>query len=312
MYRLGEVCGRPLDTTVTLARFILTGTMERNAAVRLLCAHAGGAICTIADRLDFGHELARTRRSGRGATSSCRAAVGVRGAPASGHRHVRDGRASAGDRACRRRVLYGSDRPPVPFELERTIGYVRDLGLPAEDERRRSWERNADALRLGVTGAAARRRGRRGRGRAERRRAGARRRRRGGRSPTRPRARPDRDAPRLRARRVRRVHRAARRRAGARLPRAGRAGGRAARRDGRGARGRRRAAPGAGGFHRARRAAVRLLHARLRGAVGMAARPRGRRGRRARHARCCLNLCRCTGYGPILAATLAAQGRGPA
>ena len=57
MYRLGEVCGRPLDTTVTLARFILTGVGERHPWVRLLCAHAGGAICTIADRLDFGHEL---------------------------------------------------------------------------------------------------------------------------------------------------------------------------------------------------------------------------------------------------------------
>src|SRR5918999_1677652 len=28
-YRLAEVCGRPLDTTLTLARFILMGFMER-------------------------------------------------------------------------------------------------------------------------------------------------------------------------------------------------------------------------------------------------------------------------------------------
>ena len=56
-YRLGEVCGRPLDMTVTLARFILFGISERFPDVRLLCAHGGGGICMIADRLDFGHEL---------------------------------------------------------------------------------------------------------------------------------------------------------------------------------------------------------------------------------------------------------------
>src|ERR1700693_1580837 len=38
-YRLGEVCGRPLDTTVTLARFILMGFMERFPNLKLLCAH---------------------------------------------------------------------------------------------------------------------------------------------------------------------------------------------------------------------------------------------------------------------------------
>jgi len=136
MYRLGEVCGRPLDTTVTLARFILTGAAARHPRVRLLCAHAGGAICTIADRLDFGHELRGyaplgpwgdvelpeppsayvsrlyldTVTYGTGALLPAVSRVG--------HEHV----------------LYGSDRPPVPFDLERTTGYVRQLGLQPEEE----------------------------------------------------------------------------------------------------------------------------------------------------------------------------------
>lgn len=136
MYRLGETCGRPLDTTVTLARFILTGTAERHPRVRLLCAHAGGAICTIADRLDFGHELRGYAPLGPwgeielaeppsayvarlyldtvtyGTTALLPALSLV------GHEHL----------------LYGSDRPPVPFDLERTIGYVRQLGLPNTQE----------------------------------------------------------------------------------------------------------------------------------------------------------------------------------
>lgn len=33
-----------------------------------------------------------------------------------------------------RQVLYGSDNPPVPFPLTRTIGLVEQLGLPSEQE----------------------------------------------------------------------------------------------------------------------------------------------------------------------------------
>jgi aminocarboxymuconate-semialdehyde decarboxylase len=136
MYRLGEVCGRPLDTTVTLARFILTGAAERHPGVRLLCAHAGGAICTIADRLDFGHEL------------RAYAPLGPWGEvelpePPSAYvarlylDTVTYGTAAllpALARVGHEQVVYGSDRPPVPFDLERTAGYVRQLGLEAGQE----------------------------------------------------------------------------------------------------------------------------------------------------------------------------------
>ena len=136
MYRLGEVCGRPLDTTLTLARFILTGTPERHPRVRLLCAHAGGAICTIADRLDFGHELRDYAPLGPWGE----VALPV---PPSAYvarlylDTVTYGTAAllpALSRVGHERVVYGSDRPPVPFDLERTLGYVRELGLPPEEE----------------------------------------------------------------------------------------------------------------------------------------------------------------------------------
>ena len=78
-----------------------------------------------------------------------------------------------------------------------------------------------------------------------------------------PRPRADRHARRLRARRLRRLHGAGRRRARARLPDVRRAGRRPVGAHRRGARGRRRrAAPAAAGVPRAPRAAVRLLHAR--------------------------------------------------
>lgn len=136
MYRLGEVCGRPLDTTLTLARFVLTGTFERHPALRLLCAHAGGAICTIADRLDFGHELRAYAPLGPWGDVEL-------AEPPSAHVSrlyldtVTYGTAAlrpALDRVGPARLVFGSDRPPVPFPLERSLGYVRALGLEAEAE----------------------------------------------------------------------------------------------------------------------------------------------------------------------------------
>lgn len=136
MYRLGEVCGRPLDTTVTLARFILTGTAARHPRVRLLCAHAGGAICTIADRLDFGHELRNYAPLGPWGDVEL-------AEPPSAYvarlylDTVTYGTAAllpAIARVGHEQVIFGSDRPPVPFDLERTTGYVRQLGLPADEE----------------------------------------------------------------------------------------------------------------------------------------------------------------------------------
>lgn len=136
MYRLGEVCGRPLDTTITLARFILTGAMEEHRAVPLLCAHAGGAICTVADRLDFGHELREYAPLGPWGD------VELPEPPSAYVSRLYLDTVTYGTAALRpalervgaEHVIYGSDRPPVPFDLVRTIGYVKELGLPPGEE----------------------------------------------------------------------------------------------------------------------------------------------------------------------------------
>lgn len=136
MYRLGEVCGRPLDTTLTLARFILTGRLERHRRVRLLCAHAGGAICTIADRLDFGHELRAYAPLGPWGE------VELPDPPSAYVVRLYLDTVTYGTAALRPalervgpdHVVFGSDRPPVPFDLERSMGHVKALGLPADQE----------------------------------------------------------------------------------------------------------------------------------------------------------------------------------
>jgi aminocarboxymuconate-semialdehyde decarboxylase len=151
-YRLGEICGRPLDTTVTLARFIVMGFMERFPGLKLLCAHAGGAICTVADRLDFGHELRHYAPLGPwgevelpqppSAYVSKLYLDTVTYGP--GPLRLALERVGAG------RLLYGSDNPPVPFPLSRTIGTVRGLGLAPSDEARVLHGNAVDLFKLPV------------------------------------------------------------------------------------------------------------------------------------------------------------------
>lgn len=146
-YRLGEVCGRPLDMTLTLSRFILWGVYERWPGVRLLCAHAGGAICTVADRLDFGHELRDYAPLGPWGD------VRLAEPPSAYVERLHLDTVTYGVRALRTahdtvgssRLYLGSDGPPVPFPVARSIEIVDALGLP-EDERAAVMGGNATAL----------------------------------------------------------------------------------------------------------------------------------------------------------------------
>lgn len=132
MYRLGEVCGRPLDTTLTLARLILFGVLERHPTLRLLCSHAGGAICAIADRLDFGHELRDYGPLGPWGE------VRLSEPPSAFVSRLHLDTVTYGtallrlalERVGPGRLVFGSDNPPVPFPLRRSLGHVEALGLP--------------------------------------------------------------------------------------------------------------------------------------------------------------------------------------
>lgn len=146
-YRLGEVCGRPLDMTLTLSRFILWGVFERWPDLRLLCAHAGGAICAIADRLDFGHDLREYAPLGPWGD------VHLSSPPSTFVERLHLDTVTFGVRGLRlaletvgpRRLYLGSDGPPLPFPVSRHIGHVDELGLPPE-ERQAVLGENAAAL----------------------------------------------------------------------------------------------------------------------------------------------------------------------
>lgn len=134
-YRLGEVCGRPLDMTLSLSRFILWGIYERWPELRLVCAHAGGAICTIADRLDFGHELRDYAPLGPWGE------VQLSRPPSEFVSRLHLDTVTFGRRALlpaldlvgSGQLHLGSDGPPVPFPLSRAVENVDALGLSSAE-----------------------------------------------------------------------------------------------------------------------------------------------------------------------------------
>ncbi len=137
-YRMGEVCGRPLDMTVTLSRFVLWGAFERFDRLRLLCAHAGGAICSVADRLDFGHELRSYAPLGPWGEHE------LSRPPSSFVKRLHLDTVTYGVGPLRLaletvgagQLCLGSDNPPVPFPLSRSMGLVDALGLDGENRAR--------------------------------------------------------------------------------------------------------------------------------------------------------------------------------
>jgi aminocarboxymuconate-semialdehyde decarboxylase len=60
---LWNAVGNPLETTVTAAHLVMTGTLERHPGVKVLLAHGGGAILALRGRLRHAHSFQPQARS---------------------------------------------------------------------------------------------------------------------------------------------------------------------------------------------------------------------------------------------------------
>ena len=60
---LWNVVGNPLETTITAAHLVMTGTMERHPGLKVVLAHGGGAILTLRGRLRHAHSFQPQARS---------------------------------------------------------------------------------------------------------------------------------------------------------------------------------------------------------------------------------------------------------
>jgi aminocarboxymuconate-semialdehyde decarboxylase len=62
-YYLWNTVGNPLETTVTAAHMVMAGVMERHPRLRVVLAHAGGAILALRGRLRHAHRFQPQARS---------------------------------------------------------------------------------------------------------------------------------------------------------------------------------------------------------------------------------------------------------
>ncbi len=138
IFRLVTMLGRPFDTTLSVVRFILSGGFERHPALRLVCSHVGGAIPMLAGRLDFGYELRHEPTLGPWTPDV------LTGPPSSYIRRLYMDTMSFHPPAVMcavgtvgvEHVVFGSDFPPVPIPLERSVDVVHRLSLDEPDKAR--------------------------------------------------------------------------------------------------------------------------------------------------------------------------------
>ncbi len=135
-FRLIEMVGRPCETTLGLARLIYYGVLERLPKLKIVASHLGGGIMMLPGRLNYGYE---------GRDDSF---FGIWGPdyltmpPSEYLKRIYVDTVSFHPPAVRcaietiglDHVMLGSDFPPVPQPLKRTIGTVKALGLPPADE----------------------------------------------------------------------------------------------------------------------------------------------------------------------------------
>jgi aminocarboxymuconate-semialdehyde decarboxylase len=147
IFRLPEMVGRPFDTTLSVARFILSGGFEKFPRLKMVCAHVGGALPMLPGRLDFGYELRTDRSFGPWEPDV------LAGPPSSYIEQLYFDTVSlhtpavycAVQTAGADHVLFGSDFPPVPIPLKRSVDTVRNLDI-AENDKEQVLGRNAQEL----------------------------------------------------------------------------------------------------------------------------------------------------------------------
>lgn len=128
-YYLWNTTGNPLETTITAAHLVMAGVLERHRNLRILLAHAGGAILALRGRLRHSHTFQPEARSRLGESP----VDSIRRFYLDTVTHDPTLLRAAIDFVGADHVLLGSDYP-FDMGLERPAEPVRELGLDPADE----------------------------------------------------------------------------------------------------------------------------------------------------------------------------------
>src|ERR1041385_1588413 len=150
IFRLPELLGRPFDTTLSLTRFIFTGGFEKFPKLKMVAAHVGGALPLLPGRIGMGYEMRKDMSFGPWESDV------LTKHPAEYIKQLYMDTVSLHTPAvlCTVQtvgvdhVVFGSDFPPVPIALKRSVDVVNDLELPAGDKQKILGGNAAKLLRL--------------------------------------------------------------------------------------------------------------------------------------------------------------------
>ncbi len=144
-YRLVEMIGRPMETTLGLARMVYAGVLEKFPRLKMVCAHLGGAITILAGRINYGYE----ERSKTGYNPF--GIVGNDWGPDCLTKEPIDyiamlyvdtvsfhqpGVMCALQTVGADHVVFGTDNPPVQVPLKRSLKLIDDLPVPEETKQK--------------------------------------------------------------------------------------------------------------------------------------------------------------------------------
>jgi aminocarboxymuconate-semialdehyde decarboxylase len=128
-YYLWNAVGNPVETTITAAHMVMAGVMEAHPRLRVLLAHAGGAVLALRGRLRHAHSFQPQARARLGESPE----DSLRRFHYDTVTHDAVLMRALVEFAGAERVLCGSDYP-FDMGLERPAEPVRALGLASEDE----------------------------------------------------------------------------------------------------------------------------------------------------------------------------------
>jgi aminocarboxymuconate-semialdehyde decarboxylase len=131
--RLDETVGRGLETAVALGRLIMLGALERYPRLKVVASHGGGAFVGVLGRLEYSYEL---RDQPLYALDP-----NLPESPSAYARRVWVDTVVFWEPALRaaietfgvEKVMLGSDTPPLPFPLAKSVAMVEALGLSARE-----------------------------------------------------------------------------------------------------------------------------------------------------------------------------------
>jgi aminocarboxymuconate-semialdehyde decarboxylase len=139
-YYLWNAVGNPVETTITAAHMVMAGVLEAHPGLRIVLAHAGGAVLALRGRLRHAHSFQPQARARLGEPPE----ESLRRFYYDTVTHDPGLLRQVIDFAGFERVLCGSDYP-FDMGIERPAEPVRALGLPPDEE---NAILGANALRL--------------------------------------------------------------------------------------------------------------------------------------------------------------------